>query len=161
MASDGAGEQLITIDPDILGGTPVFAGTRVPLSVLFDNLSDGLTIGEIVDSYPTLPRDLVVKVLENPAQVQRAQAAQAANGIMNLDGPPLTKEIAAVMTRIISGELTTEEAVQMKIAEIKERQRMQVTQEMIDNTHKIDPEKVHFIEGDEIFPLPTYITRPR
>lgn len=181
--ANGAIEQLITIDPEILGGVPCFFGTRVPLAVLFDNLGDGLTIDEIVDSYPSLTRELVVKVLENPDQVQRAQAAQAANGIMNLDGPPLTKEIAAVMTRIISGELTTEEAVQMKITEIKERQRMQVTQEMIDNAHKIDPKtvrastveeirklmhqprttkrKVHFIDSDEIFPIPMHVTRPR
>lgn len=150
MASDAAHQQLITIDPEILGGTPIFAGTRVPLSVLFDNLADGLTIDEIVDAYPSLSKELVLAVLENPGQVQRAQAAQAANGIMNLDGPPLTKEIAAVMTRIISGELTTEEAVQMKIAEIKERQRMQVTQETIDNAHTIDPEKVRPSTVEEI-----------
>ena len=118
-------EQLITIDPDILGGTPVFAGTRVPLSALFDNLADGLTIDELVDSYPTLSRELIVKVLESPDQVQRAQAAQAANGIMSLDGPPLTKEVAAVVNRIISGELTTEQAVQMKIDEIRKQQQCQ------------------------------------
>ena len=143
-------EQLITIDPEILGGVPCFFGTRVPLAVLFDNLRDGLSIGEIIDSYPTLSRELVVKVLENPEQVQRAQAAHAADGIMSLDGPPLSKEVAAVVNRIISGELTTEEAVQIKIAEIRERQRMQVTQEMIDNAHKIDPETVRPSTVEEI-----------
>lgn len=143
-------KQLITIDPDVMSGAPCVFGTRVPVEVLFDNLRDGLSIDEIIDSYPTLTRELVVKVLENPAQVERAQAAQAANAIMSLDGPALSKEVAADVNRIISGEITTEQAVQMKIAEIKERQRMQVTQEMIDNAHKIDPEKVRPSTVEEI-----------
>ena len=54
------------------------------------------------------------------------------------------------MNKIISGEITTEQAVQMKIAEIKERQSMQVTQEMIDNAHKIDPETVRPSTVEEI-----------
>lgn len=177
------GEQLITIDPDIFDGAPVLAGTRLRLSVLFDDLRAGLTIDEIVDAYPSLSKELVLAVLENPDQVQRAQAAQAANSIMQLDGPPLTSEVAAVMNRIISGEITTEQAVQLKIDEIKGRQRMLVTQEMIDSARKIDPAKIRastveeirhlmhrpretkrnvdFIEGDEIFPIPMYVTRPR
>ncbi len=55
--------QLITSDPEILGGTPVFAGTRVPVAVLFENLADGLSLGEILDSYPTLKRDQAVEAL--------------------------------------------------------------------------------------------------
>lgn len=56
-------DQLITTDPEILGGTPVFTGTRVPVAVLFENLADGLSLDEILDSYPTLKRELAVAVL--------------------------------------------------------------------------------------------------
>ncbi len=47
-------ESVIVRDPDILGGRPVFRGTRVPIEVLFENLEDGLTLDEIVASYPSL-----------------------------------------------------------------------------------------------------------
>ena len=56
-------DQLVTIDPDILGGTPVFTGTRVPVAVLFENLADGLTLNEILDSYPTLSRGNALEAL--------------------------------------------------------------------------------------------------
>lgn len=55
--------QLVTVDPEILGGTPVFAGTRVPVAVLFENLADGLTLNEILDSYPMLRRETVLAAL--------------------------------------------------------------------------------------------------
>jgi uncharacterized protein (DUF433 family) len=55
--------QLITSDPEILGGTPVFAGTRVPVGILFENLADGLSLDEILDSYPTLKRDQAIEAL--------------------------------------------------------------------------------------------------
>ena len=57
------GGQLVTIDQDILGGTPVFSGTRVPLAVLFENLADGLSLEEILESYPTLKREQAVEAL--------------------------------------------------------------------------------------------------
>ena len=57
-------ETLIVRDPDILGGRPVFRGTRVPVDVLFDNLADGLTLDEILRSYPTLDRQDAVSALE-------------------------------------------------------------------------------------------------
>ena len=56
--------QLVTVDPEILGGTPVFAGTRVPVAVLFENLADGLTLNEILDSYPTLRRETALAALQ-------------------------------------------------------------------------------------------------
>ena len=51
-------------DPGILSGRPVFRGTRVPVDVLFDNLADGLTINEVLESYPSLNRDDVLAVLD-------------------------------------------------------------------------------------------------
>ena len=56
--------SVIVRDPDILGGHPVFRGTRVPVEVLFENLEDGLSIAEIVDSYPSLSRDDLIACLE-------------------------------------------------------------------------------------------------
>lgn len=55
--------QLISTDPEILGGTPVFVGTRVPVAVLFENLADGLSLDEILDSYPTLKRAQAIEAL--------------------------------------------------------------------------------------------------
>lgn len=55
--------NIVTSDPEILGGTPVFAGTRVPVAVLFENLADGLTLDEILDSYPTLTREKALAAL--------------------------------------------------------------------------------------------------
>lgn len=54
----------IVRDPGILGGRPVFRGTRVPVDVLFDNLADGLTVDEVLESYPTLDREDVLAVLD-------------------------------------------------------------------------------------------------
>ncbi len=58
-------EQIVSIDQELLGGTPVFVGTRVPVAVLFENLADGLTLDDILDSYPTLTRELALKALQH------------------------------------------------------------------------------------------------
>ena len=53
----------LSADPEVMGGRTVFAGTRVPVEVLFENLADGLTVDEIVGSYPTLRKEDVLSVL--------------------------------------------------------------------------------------------------
>jgi uncharacterized protein (DUF433 family) len=53
----------ITIDPDILGGTPVFTGTRVPIESLFDHLADGISLDEFLDDFPSVSRQIAVEVL--------------------------------------------------------------------------------------------------
>jgi uncharacterized protein (DUF433 family) len=50
--------------PDILRGTPVFAGTRVPFRILFDYLETGDTIDTFLDEYPSVSRPLVIASLE-------------------------------------------------------------------------------------------------
>jgi uncharacterized protein (DUF433 family) len=57
-------EQLIQRDDDILGGTPVFVGTRVPVQTLFDYLEEGDSLDEFLDDFPTVTRGHAVKVLE-------------------------------------------------------------------------------------------------
>jgi uncharacterized protein (DUF433 family) len=56
--------DLITSDPQVMGGRRVFRHTRVPVEVLFENLADGMSLDEILDQYETLSRDDVVRVLE-------------------------------------------------------------------------------------------------
>jgi uncharacterized protein (DUF433 family) len=58
------GYEVIAGDPEILGGHPVFRGTRVPVEILFDNLADGLTLDEILQAYPTLDRQDAITVLD-------------------------------------------------------------------------------------------------
>ena len=55
--------DVISIDPEILGGTPVFEGTRVPIQVLFDHLDSGLTIEDFLKSFPTVTRKQVLQLL--------------------------------------------------------------------------------------------------
>ncbi len=55
---------LITVDPEILGGTPVFKGTRVPVESLFKYLETDYTLEEFLECFPTVTREMAVAVLE-------------------------------------------------------------------------------------------------
>lgn len=55
--------KLINSDPELLGGTPVFAGTRVPIQNLFDCLAEGETIEEFLDQFPTVTREQALAVI--------------------------------------------------------------------------------------------------
>ena len=57
-------EGLIHSDPEILGGTPVFVGTRVPVQSLFDHLEAGDSIDDFLEGFPSVRREQVVGVLE-------------------------------------------------------------------------------------------------
>ena len=56
--------RIINIDPEILGGTPVFYGTRVPIKNLFDYLESGETIDFFLDDFEGVQREQVVRLLE-------------------------------------------------------------------------------------------------
>ncbi len=56
---------VIIKDPDVLGGTPVFRGTRVPFQTLLDYLEGGQTLDEFLDDFPTVTRDAAVQALEH------------------------------------------------------------------------------------------------
>jgi uncharacterized protein (DUF433 family) len=56
--------DIIVKDPDILGGTPVFQGTRVPFQALLDYLEGGDTLDEFLDDFPTVSREAAVAALE-------------------------------------------------------------------------------------------------
>jgi len=57
--------SVIAKDPDILGGTPVFRGTRVPFQSLLDYIEGGQTLDEFLDDFPTVTRELAVHALEH------------------------------------------------------------------------------------------------
>jgi uncharacterized protein (DUF433 family) len=63
-------------DPEILGGTPVFVGTRVPVRALFDYLERGRALAEFLDDFPTVEKAQAVGVLEHMKQLA-AHAASA------------------------------------------------------------------------------------
>lgn len=56
--------SLVTIDPELLGGTPVFTGTRVPVDTLYDYLEAGDGIGEFLIDFPGVTREQVIALLE-------------------------------------------------------------------------------------------------
>jgi uncharacterized protein (DUF433 family) len=57
-------DDLIIIDPEILGGVPVFRGTRVPIRSLFEYLKNDYTLSEFLECFPSVTRDSARRVLE-------------------------------------------------------------------------------------------------
>jgi uncharacterized protein (DUF433 family) len=56
--------EIVQSDPEILGGTPVFAGTRVPVQSFFDYLEGGETLDEFLRQFPSVKREQAVAALE-------------------------------------------------------------------------------------------------
>jgi len=56
--------QVISRNPDVMGGTPVFAGTRVPIQTLLDYLEAGDSIDDFLDGFPSVSREQVIDFLE-------------------------------------------------------------------------------------------------
>jgi uncharacterized protein (DUF433 family) len=54
----------VSIDPEIMSGTPVFAGTRVPVQNLFDYIEGGEDLAEFLDDFPSVSKDAAIAVLE-------------------------------------------------------------------------------------------------
>ena len=67
-------DDLIVKDPEILGGTPVFRGTRVPLRTLFDYLEGGDTLEEFLEGFPSVSRELAIATLEVAKDLLSARA---------------------------------------------------------------------------------------
>jgi uncharacterized protein (DUF433 family) len=66
-------QQAITRHPDIMHGTPVFRGTRVPVQTLFDYLEGGDTLEDFLSGFPTVPRELALQALEEAKQLLLAR----------------------------------------------------------------------------------------
>lgn len=71
-------DVLIQRSEEILGGTPVFAGTRVPIQTLISYLEEGDTLDEFLDDFPAVSRDHAVKVLEKMKESLLSQEYESA-----------------------------------------------------------------------------------
>jgi uncharacterized protein (DUF433 family) len=73
-------DRLVTVihqDPEIMGGTPVFVGTRVPFQTLLDYLEAGDPLGEFLEDFPSVSRDQAVAALEQARDALIARAHSA------------------------------------------------------------------------------------
>ena len=61
--------DVINIDPEILNGTPVFNGTRVPIETLFDHLESGISLDDFLSDFPSVTHEQAVLVLELAGKV--------------------------------------------------------------------------------------------
>jgi len=68
-------------DPEIMGGTPVFVGTRVPVQALIDYLEDGHSLSEFLEDFPTVKREQTIAALEHAKQILVSSAYGAAGGV--------------------------------------------------------------------------------
>ncbi|MEA2766534.1 MAG: hypothetical protein QOK07_2938, partial [Gemmatimonadaceae bacterium] len=66
---------IVHSDPDIVSGTPVFVGTRVPAKALLDYLEGGETIEEFLDDFPTVSREQAIAFLEEAGRALLARIA--------------------------------------------------------------------------------------
>jgi uncharacterized protein (DUF433 family) len=68
--------DLVTIDPAISEGTPVFKGTRVPVRILFKYLADNYCLDEFLECFPSVPRELACQVLQSAESTLVASATR-------------------------------------------------------------------------------------
>jgi len=66
---------IVHSDPEILGGKPVFVGTRVPVKSLYDHLEAGDSLDEFLDSFPSVSREQAVAALELAREMTEAHVA--------------------------------------------------------------------------------------
>jgi uncharacterized protein (DUF433 family) len=69
------GDLPITIDPETLGGVPVFRGTRVPVATLFEYIEDNCTLEEFLDEFPSVSREAATSILVNAERFTLEHAA--------------------------------------------------------------------------------------
>jgi uncharacterized protein (DUF433 family) len=74
--------RIISIDKQILGGTPCFAGTRVPIRSLFDHLKLGYTVDGFLEQFPTVQKEQVEALLEYAKHQMEDQANEQANELV-------------------------------------------------------------------------------
>jgi uncharacterized protein (DUF433 family) len=61
-------KAIITVNPEIMHGRPVFRGTRVRVKTLFDHLEGGESLEDLLDGFPTVPRALAIQALEEACE---------------------------------------------------------------------------------------------
>lgn len=70
-------ESIVRVDPNVMSGTPVFAGTRVPVRNLLDYLAAGDTLERFLDHFPTVTRDQAIAALEVAGELLNTHARTA------------------------------------------------------------------------------------
>ena len=68
-------EPTVTIDPEIMNGTPCFRSTRVPFKILIDYLEGGHPLGEFLRQFPTVTREMAIQALEEAKDALLAHIA--------------------------------------------------------------------------------------
>jgi len=66
-------KEAIVRDPEVMHGTPVFRGTRVPVQTLFDYLENGESLDDFLEGFPTVGRELAIQVLEESKTLRLAR----------------------------------------------------------------------------------------
>ena len=74
VSSAMGSSDLITIDPDTLGGIPVFKGTRVPVKTLFEYLENDYSLEEFLECFPSVTREMARRILERSESALLAPA---------------------------------------------------------------------------------------
>ncbi len=106
-------DPLITSDPDRLGGTPCFTGTRVPVKTLFDFLEDGAPLDEFLRGFPNVTREMAVAVL------RASKAALVFDAMSKDDFRATPEDLAAIdeaRAQIGRGERAADEEVRSAFA---------------------------------------------
>ncbi len=68
-------QEPITRDPEVMHGTPVFRGTRVPVNTMFEYLEHGESLDDFLTGFPTVGRELAVQVLEESRKLRLARVS--------------------------------------------------------------------------------------
>lgn len=72
--SDNRGmQEPVTRDPEVMHGTPVFRGTRVPVKTMFEYLENGESLDDFLEGFPTVSRALAVQILEESRELRLAR----------------------------------------------------------------------------------------
>ena len=71
----------IVSDPEILGGESCIKGTRIPITVVIDNLANGVTSSELIDDFPSLTREDIIAILEFASELIHAEVESALRDI--------------------------------------------------------------------------------
>jgi uncharacterized protein (DUF433 family) len=74
VSDNGTMDEAITRDAEVMHGTPVFRGTRVPVKTLFEYLEHGESLDDFLQGFPTVSRELAVQVLEESMELRLARA---------------------------------------------------------------------------------------
>ncbi|MBI3650619.1 MAG: DUF433 domain-containing protein [Acidobacteria bacterium] len=69
--------EVISSSPEVMGGTPVFAGTRVPVQTLIDYLEGGESIDDFLEGFPTVKREQIIAFLDEATERMIATASQS------------------------------------------------------------------------------------